>query len=64
MAMPSTYSISRTEVHITLRRFLDHVSSMNPVATETWVWKSRLFSMIPARRYGAAARLASFSRAT
>ncbi len=47
-----------------LRRLRLHVSSMNPVATPTWLWKRTWNSMIPASRYGVVARLASFSWAT
>ena len=49
---------------ITLRMLRVHVSSMNPVATAIWPWNRTWKSMIPARRYGVAARLVSFCCAT
>ncbi len=46
------YSTSVTGVVRTLSRLRLHVSSMKPVATAIWLWKSTWNIMIPARRYG------------
>src|SRR5947207_11779441 len=63
-ARPAAYSPSVIGVVMMLRRLRDHVSSMNPVVTAIWHWNRTWNSMIPASRYGAAARDASFSCAT
>src|SRR3954447_14056861 len=63
-ASPAVYSTSVIGVVMMLSRLRLHVSSMKPVVTEIWHWNRTWNSMIPASRYGAAARDASFSCAT
>src|SRR5207248_3591916 len=63
-ARPAVYSISVIGVVMMLRRLRLHVSSMKPVVTAIWHWNKTWNSMMPASRYGAAARDEVFSCAT